>query len=47
METKIGKKGILVVSFGTSHMDALEDNIIPIETQIQDRCCSDSIVFPY
>ena len=34
MENKSGKKAILVVSFGTSHLDALENNIVPIEKQI-------------
>lgn len=34
MENKAEKKAILVVSFGTSHLDALEKNIVPIENQI-------------
>lgn len=36
MENKSGKKAILVVSFGTSHLDALEHNIVPIEKQIEE-----------
>lgn len=34
MENKTGKKAILVVSFGTSHLDTLEKNITAIENQI-------------
>lgn len=36
MEVKTGKKAILMVSFGTSHLDALEKNIVPIERQIEE-----------
>lgn len=36
MEKGTGKKGILTVSFGTSHLDALEKNIVPVEKQIQE-----------
>ena len=31
------KKGILVVSFGTSHLDTLEKTISVIEKEIADR----------
>lgn len=36
MENKIGQKAILMVSFGTSHEDALEKNIVPIEKQMEE-----------
>lgn len=36
MEKRCGKKGILAVSFGTTHLDALEKGIAPIENQIRD-----------
>lgn len=36
METKNGQKAILMVSFGTSHSDALEKNIVPIERQMEE-----------
>ncbi len=32
----MGKKGILVVSFGTSYLDAQQDNIVPVEQAIAD-----------
>ena len=34
MDKITGKKAILVVSFGTSHLDTLEKNITAIEKQI-------------
>lgn len=37
MEKSAAKKGILVVSFGTSHLDTLEKSIEAIEKQIQEE----------
>lgn len=36
MENITSKKAILVVSFGTSHLDALEKNIVAIEKQVEE-----------
>lgn len=36
MGKRNGSKGILAVSFGTTHLDALEKNIVPIERRIQE-----------